>query len=138
MMSGPPGYAWDWVARQRLVWREARSRLARLDDPVARRYAVVSAKPDVVALLRRDYPTDDVVRGVLRDVVDEVAFLGRTDRAFDDMGLRNAPRGLRLARADGRGRAHLAPATRGHPRGPGPRTARPRRRPRWLRRRLMG
>ncbi len=95
MMSGPPGYAWDWVARQRLVWREARSRLARLDDPVARRYAVVSAKPDVVALLRRDYPTDDVVRRVLREVVEEVAFLGRTDRAFEEVGLRNAPRGLR-------------------------------------------
>ena len=93
--SGPPAYAWDWIVRQRLVWREARSRLAASGDPQGTRYGVVSAKPDVVPLLRMDYPTDPVVRDVLRDVVTDVVFLGRTDRAFADLGLRNAPRGLR-------------------------------------------
>lgn len=94
-VSGPPAYAWDWIARQRLVWREARSRLAAMADPQGRRYRVVSAKPDVVPLLRMDYPTDPVVREVLRAVVTELVFLGRTDRPFADLGLRNAPRGLR-------------------------------------------
>ena len=93
--SGPPAYAWDWIARQRLVWREARSRLAGLDDPHGTRYRAVSAKPDVVPLLRMDYATDPLVRDVLRDVVTELVFLGRTDRAFAALGLRNAPRGLR-------------------------------------------
>lgn len=93
--SGPPGYAWDWVSRQRLVWREARSRLAREDDPVGRRYAAVSAKPDVVPLLRADYPDDPVVTRTLRAVVTELVFLGRTDRPFDELQVRNAPRGLR-------------------------------------------
>lgn len=94
-VSGPPAYAWDWVARQRLVWREVRSRLAAMEDPQGGRYRVVSAKPDVVPLLRTDYPTDPVVRGVVRDVVTDLVFLGRTDRRFADLGLRNAPRGLR-------------------------------------------
>lgn len=93
--AGPPGYAWDWVARQRLVWREVRSRLARAEEPIGRRYMVVSAKPDVVPLLRSDYPVDPVVRDVVRDVVRELVFLDRTDRAFADLQVRNAPRGLR-------------------------------------------
>lgn len=93
--SGPPGYAWDWVSRQRLVWREVRARLAREDGPVGRRYSVVSAKPDVVPLLRADYPTDAVVRDTLRAVIAELVFLGRTDRSFADLQVRNAPRGLR-------------------------------------------
>lgn len=95
MSTGPPGYAWDWVSRQRLVWREARSRLARHTDPVGARYRVVSAKPDVVPLLRRDYPDDHVVREVLQSVVRDLVFLGRTDRTFTKLGLHNAPRGLR-------------------------------------------
>lgn len=94
-VSGPPAYAWDWVARQRLVWREARSRLAAMEGPQGARYRVVSAKPDVVPLLRTDYPTDPVVRAVVRDAVTDLVFLGRTDRHFVDLGLRNAPRGLR-------------------------------------------
>lgn len=93
--SSPPGYAWDWVARQRLVWREARSRLARQPEPVGRRYTAVSAKPDVMPLLQVDYPTDPVVAEVLRGVVADVVFLGRTDRRFEDLEVRNAPRGLR-------------------------------------------
>lgn len=93
--SGPPGYAWDWVARQRLVWRQARSRLAAAADPVGARYRVVSAKPDVIGLLRMDYPSDPVVREVVRAAVRELAFLDRTDRPFEDLGFRNAPRGLR-------------------------------------------
>lgn len=93
--SGPPGYAWDWVSRQRLVWREARSRLAREPDPVGRRYGAVSAKPDVVPLLRTDYPTDPVVARTVREVVADLVFLGRTDRSFAELSVRNAPRGLR-------------------------------------------
>lgn len=93
--SGPPAYAWDWFARQRLLWREARSRIATSADPVARRYALVSAKPDVLPMLRADFPTDALVRGAVLEVVRDLVFLGNTDRTFADLGLRNAPRGLR-------------------------------------------
>jgi hypothetical protein len=93
--SGPPAYAWDWVSRQRLVWREVRSRLARAGEPLGRRYSLVSAKPDVMPLLRADYPVDAVVADTVRTVVAEQVFLGRIDRPFASLGITNAPRGLR-------------------------------------------
>ena len=30
--TDPPGYAWDWLARQRLVWLEAARRLSEMSD----------------------------------------------------------------------------------------------------------
>jgi len=93
--GGPPAYAWDWVSRQRLVWREARSRLARAPEPLGRRYSLVSAKPDVMPLLRADYPIDDLVADTVRTVIAEEVFLGRVDRPFASLGISNAPRGLR-------------------------------------------
>lgn len=93
--SAPPAYAWDWFSRQRLLWREARTRLAASDRPHLERYRRVSAKPDVVPMLRADYPDDVDVRAVVRSVIDELVFLGRTDRPFADLAVRNAPRGLR-------------------------------------------
>jgi hypothetical protein len=93
--TGPPAYAWDWFARQRLLWREARSRLAATATPVANRYAPLDAKSEVVAALRADYPRDEVVRDVVDRVVADVAFLGRTDVTFDRLGATNAPRGMR-------------------------------------------
>ncbi|MFA9429065.1 hypothetical protein [Egicoccus sp. AB-alg2] len=94
--SGPPAYAWDWFTRQRLLWREVRSRLANGEDPAAaRRYSAVETRTDVVPMLRADYPRDDTVRGVVHEVVAELAFLGRTDVRFEELGLRNSPRGLR-------------------------------------------
>ena len=93
--AGPPAYAWDWLARQRLVWREARSRIAAAPIAAATRYAAVDTRADVVAMLRTDYPRDVEVRRVVDEAVAEVAFLGRTDVAFADLGARNAPRGMR-------------------------------------------
>ena len=93
--SGPPAYAWDWLARQRLPWREARARLAGRDDPIGARYRTVDDRQSVVALLRADYPAEPLVRQVVDEVVAELVFLGRTDVPFADLGLRSAPRGLR-------------------------------------------
>ena len=93
---GPPAYAWDWFARQRLLWREARSRLVAAAAPAAIRYGNVDSRSEVVALLRADYPRDEVVRTTVDAVVSEVAFLGRTHRRFAELGIVNPPRGLRL------------------------------------------
>ncbi len=93
--SGPPAYAWDWFARQRLPWREVRARLAVSGSPAAPRYAALETKSDVMALLRADHPRDPDVRRTVDAVVTEVVFLGRTDRTFAELGLRSAPRGMR-------------------------------------------
>ena len=93
--TGPPAYAWDWFARQRLLWREARSRLAVASSPTAARYAAVDERAEVLALLRADYLRDQLVRGIVDEVVAEYAFLGRTDARFAELGLSSAPRGMR-------------------------------------------
>ncbi|MDX1659406.1 MAG: hypothetical protein R3343_11340 [Nitriliruptorales bacterium] len=93
--SEPPAYAWDWFARQRLLWRETRRRLAAASYPAAIRYHQVAEKGEVVLRLREDYGSDPVVRDVLRSVVADIAFLGRTDVAFEELGATNAPRGMR-------------------------------------------
>lgn len=93
--SGPPAYAWDWFARQRLLWREATSRLARSESPAAQRYAALDARAEAVALLRADYPRDGSVRATVDQVVTDLVFLGHTDRDFAQLGLHNPPRGLR-------------------------------------------
>ncbi len=95
MSAGPPAYAWDWFARQRLLWREARSRLAASSTPTAARYGSLDTRNEVVPLLRTDYRTDEVVRAAVDGVVRDIAFLGRTDRTFADLGARNPPRGMR-------------------------------------------
>lgn len=94
-LSGPPAYAWDWFSRQRLLWREARARLVASQTPAAVRYGAVTSRPEVIPLLRSDYPRDAVVRDTVHAVVAEVAFLGRTDVPFASLGLRTAPRGMR-------------------------------------------
>lgn len=93
--ASPPGYAWDWVARQRLVWRAARARLASGDGPEAARYAAVQDRADVLPLLRADYPSSDEVRRSLHAAISEIAFGGRTDVPFAQVGFRTSPRGLR-------------------------------------------
>jgi hypothetical protein len=93
--TGPPAYAWDWFARQRMPWRESRSRLAGTVTPAASRYAPLETKSEVVASLRADYDRDEVVRDVVHRVVADLAFLGRTEVAFDRLGVTNAPRGMR-------------------------------------------
>jgi hypothetical protein len=50
----PPAYAWDWFARQRLLWRNVRKRLAVGGHPSAGRYRTAETKSDVMALIRRD------------------------------------------------------------------------------------
>jgi hypothetical protein len=92
--SGPPAYAWDWFARQRLLWREARSRLTAAAAPAASRYHAVDTRAEVISLLRADYGRDPLVRDVVHRVVADVAFLGRTDVRFAELGIRNPPRGL--------------------------------------------
>ena len=93
--SGPPAYAWDWFARQRLLWREVRARLVAAAEPAAIRYEELDSRAETVRLLRADYPRDDLVRQTVDEVVAEFAFLGRTQRRFQDLGLVNPPRGLR-------------------------------------------
>lgn len=92
---GPPAYAWDWLARQRLPWREAHRRLCAVDAPLAARYRAVDHRTEVVALLRADYGRDDVVRATVDAVVAELAFLGRTGVSFATLGIRTPPRGMR-------------------------------------------
>ncbi|MFO7961915.1 MAG: hypothetical protein R6U94_13315 [Nitriliruptoraceae bacterium] len=92
---GPPAYAWDWFARQKLLWRAARSRLAASPSPMAVRYAAVEDRRDVLPLLKADYPQDEDVRHAVDEVVAEVAFLGRIDVRFSQLGVRSAPRGMR-------------------------------------------
>jgi hypothetical protein len=93
--TGPPAYAWDWFARQRLLWRDARRRLAASSTPAAMRYGAVDTRAEVMALLRADYGRDAVVRAAIDACVTEMVFLGRTDVPFARLGLRNAPRGQR-------------------------------------------
>jgi hypothetical protein len=47
------------------------------------------------AAARADYPHDEDVRRAVDEVVAEVAFLGRTDVRFAQLGVRTAPRGMR-------------------------------------------
>jgi hypothetical protein len=44
--EGPPAYAWDWCARQRLVWQEARRRLAVAPPTPARPSRTAGDVPD--------------------------------------------------------------------------------------------
>ncbi|MEX0705389.1 MAG: hypothetical protein WD041_02105, partial [Nitriliruptoraceae bacterium] len=55
----------------------------------------VEARADVIPLLRADYRRDDVVRRTVDDVVTDLVFLGRLDREFASLSVRNPPRGLR-------------------------------------------
>lgn len=90
----PPGYAWDWFTRQRLLWREAQARLRGSPGPEGP-YEVLETRAEVTARLREDYAADGTVRQVVDDVVREVAFLDRTERPFDRVASSTAPRGLR-------------------------------------------
>ena len=118
--SGPPAYAWDWFARQRLLWREARSRLAASATPAASRYAALDSRSEVVAALRSDYPRDEVVRSVVHQVVGEVAFLSRLQTPFSELGVTSAPRGMRWWWTALTGEELDAPASRDTaPRTPG-------------------
>lgn len=91
----PPGYAWDWFARQRMLWREVRRRLMDGDHPTAARYRAAETKAEVLTLLRDDYIWNDRVRQTVVAVVGEFGFLGRTNLPFERLGLRTAPRGMR-------------------------------------------
>lgn len=93
--DSPPRHAWDWFARQRLLWRGVRRDLADEDPPVGPRYRLVDTRADVVACLRRDYPDDEVVRAAVKRRIDAEIFLGHAHRGLEGLGIRNAPRGLR-------------------------------------------
>lgn len=95
MTHGPPAYAWDWFTRQRLLWQEARTRLAATGSRTAGQYAGLETRPEVVAHLRDDYTRVPEVRRVVDDVVRELAFLDRTGAPFDRVVSSTAPRGLR-------------------------------------------
>lgn len=123
--TSPPGYAWDWLARQRLVWVEAARRLAEatmlsrgphpdvpdwsslvVDDgarqatssgttDVPRDWSTLGTRADVVAALRTDYPVDAAVRAATDRAVTNIAFLSRLDVALGARGVRSVPRGMR-------------------------------------------
>lgn len=94
-ITGPPAYAWDWFARQRLLWREVHRRLSHPAESASVRYAGLDGKSDVLTVLRADYPRDDTVRRVVQAAVREVVFLDRTDVPFERLGVRTPPRGMR-------------------------------------------
>lgn len=94
-MARPPRHAWDWLARQRLLWRHVRTRLAAKPDPVGSRYRLIDSRGDVMARLRADYPVDTEVAEVVRRCVSEDVFLGHAHRGLEGLGITNAPRGLR-------------------------------------------
>lgn len=91
----PPRYAWDWFARQGLLWQETRRRLAVGKHPSAAAYRTAETKSEVLTLLQTAYPHEEAVRAVVKSVITELAFLGRTDVPFDQLGVRAAPRGMR-------------------------------------------
>ncbi len=93
--ASPPRHAWDWFARQRLLWRGVQKDLATQDAPVGPRYRLVDARTDVVDHLRRDYPVDEVVRDIVHARINSEVFLGHAHRGLEGLGIRNAPRGLR-------------------------------------------
>lgn len=93
--SRPPAYAWNWFARQRLLWRETRRRLATGPHASAPRYRTADTKGDVIGLLKADYPGDEHVRHIVTNVVAELTFLGQTDVTFGELGTRHPPRGMR-------------------------------------------
>ncbi len=95
MPATPPRPAWDWFARQHLLWRHVRGDLAAAPDPVGARYRLVEDRDDVLGNLRVDYPVDDVVAAAVHRRVDADIFLGGADRGLEALGIRNAPRGLR-------------------------------------------
>jgi hypothetical protein len=93
--TGPPAYAWDWFARQRLPWRRTRERLAASASAAAARYGAVTDRRDVLPMLRTDYPRDEIVRHVVNEVVIELVFLGDVSRPFAALGVTSPPRGMR-------------------------------------------
>ena len=94
--GGPPTFAWDWLARQRLPWQEVRRRLVeRGGTERAARYGAGDARHDVMALLRVDYPVDPVVRTTVDAVLVELVLLGRVDVPLAERGVVAPPRGLR-------------------------------------------
>ena len=62
--SGPPAYAWDWLARQRIVWQECRRRLLAADPDGSNRVTATGSGGDVPDWAA-DHP--DVVRSTPSD-----------------------------------------------------------------------
>lgn len=91
----PPEYAWDWFARQRLLWREVRQRLSDGAGAAAARYSAAETKGEVLTLLKADYGRDEQVCREVRAAVARLAFLGRTHVPFEQLGVPHPPRGLR-------------------------------------------
>lgn len=95
MVATPPHHAWAWFGRQRLLWRSTRRELADLPDPLGARYSLVEDRGDVLERLKADYPDDADVREVVHRRIDQAIFLGHAHRGLEQLGIRNAPRGLR-------------------------------------------
>ena len=62
--SGPPAYAWDWLARQRLVWQECRRRLLAADPTGSTRHSRTASGSDIPDWAA-DHP--DLVRSTRSD-----------------------------------------------------------------------
>ena len=77
--SGPPAYAWDWLARQRIVWQECRRRLLAADPEGSTRHSVTGSGGDVPDWAR-DHP--DLVRSTRTDLGGQGAS-ARDYRALD-------------------------------------------------------
>jgi len=118
--ADPPALAWDWLARQRMVWREVARRLTlatstargphpdvpdwsdvaglgarRHDESAARDWSTLRTRIEVIGALRADYGHDAEVRSITDAVVTELAFLGRLDVPLERRGVLAPPRGMR-------------------------------------------
>ena len=66
MSSGPPAYAWDWLARQRIVWQECRRRLLATEPGGSTRVTAAAGSGGDVPDWAGDHP--DLLRPTASDV----------------------------------------------------------------------
>ena len=79
--SGPPAYAWDWLARQRIVWQECRRRLLAAHRGDSTRVAAVGSGGDFP-----DWAGDHT--DLLRSTASEAREHGTSARVYRDLDTR--------------------------------------------------
>jgi len=83
-VDSPPAYAWDWLARQRVAWREIQRRLVHERSPVRRSTSPAASRPGDVPDWSADHP--DLLRS--SPTVPVPVEPGRTDRDYHALDTR--------------------------------------------------